>query len=108
MNIQQKRDEIKENVARCIALEENAELYNQFDSWGNESIHKQYIKSALAVIIALNSLVVIPDTEAELPDNEFWRKNTGKFEAYCSGRNDMLGAGYVKVDTLIEKEEEQR
>ncbi len=37
------------------------------------------------------------DYDAELPDNSVWHKDEREFEAYCAGRNELIGKGWVKT-----------
>jgi len=84
MNIQKKRDEIRGTIARI------------FD--GDSPVRDELVD---AIMQALNSLVVIPDYEAELPSP---RNAVNKsYNDYMLGQEDMLGAGYVKVHKLMEE-----
>jgi len=42
--------------------------------------------------------------DQSLPDNLHWHKDELEFEAYCAGHNDLIGAGFVKVEPKEGKE----
>ena len=51
----------------------------------------------------LGNIGVVLKVERELPDNKLWHQVNRQFEAYCAGKNDMIGAGFVAVESLIEE-----
>ena len=45
----------------------------------------------------ISGLEVKADDQMTLPDNQVWHRNEREFEAYCSGKNDMVSDKWVKV-----------
>jgi len=52
-----------------------------------------------AEIMRIDGIEVRADDQS-LPENDWWHKYETLFEAYCAGRNDMLKAGFKKVEPL--------
>jgi hypothetical protein len=77
-------------------LKEVAEILAP-DVWGECSeMAKETCRLLAWEILFLEGIEIRTDDQS-LPDNEYWHKEDREFEAYCAGRNDMLGAGFVKV-----------
>lgn len=47
-------------------------------------------------ILSIPEIAVVDRENFGLPDNVRWHRVEREFEAYCAGRNDMLGDGWVK------------
>jgi len=65
---------------------------------GIHSLVEDTVKEAIEF---LDSEGVVRKVDRELPDSEAWHKDSREFEAYCAGRNELIGSGYTAWETLI-------
>ncbi len=81
--------ELRDKIIKTLdtILRNIAEAESQNRGWSAKTYRE--------LILSIPGIAIV-DREAELPDNVAWHRVEREFEAYCAGRNDMLGAGWVK------------
>lgn len=100
-----KQEEIREGMARFLAKFDGYD-WDDLEVTGKDPIlnlgtKQDYLLRAEKLLDYENSQGVVIKVEKELPDNEAWHRIEREFEAYCAGKNELIGAGYVAVEPLL-------